>query len=173
MTTEILASYLPESFLQGVPCCGGGWSSPTTMQKGLDIQLRHAIPRGITLSGFLLDVGLDITNPTTTTISTTGFTYQVALKKDDEAINGAVAVIAEGSLEEGITVPGGETTQVVLPMNCSFGGVGSLGKDLLLGKHIAFVLSGETQYEIPMTETTYTLPYQVEGAFSPSTTGGN
>lgn len=112
------------------------------------------------MSGFKLDVTLDVTNPNSTTISTTGFTYKVTKKPEG-------AVFAEGSLDEGITIPGGETTQVVIPVSCSFGGVGSMGKDLLMGQKIAFVLSGETHYKIPMTETAYTLPYQVEGEFSP------
>ena len=78
------------------------------------------------------------------------------------------AIFAEGSLDEGTTIPGGETTQVVIPVSCSFSGVGSMGKDILLGEKIAFVLSGETNYKIPMTETAYALPYQVEGEFSPT-----
>ena len=162
MATDILASILSESLLDGVPCCGG---SPAV--QGLDIQLKYAIPRGITLSGFKLDVTLDVTNPNATSIHTTGFSYKIAQKNTEDGTEGAV--FAEGSLDDGISLPGGATTQVVVPVSCSFGGVGSVGKGLWKGGgSIDFVMSGETHYKIPMTETMYTLPYHVEGQFSPT-----
>lgn len=152
--TDVLSSILPESLFDSVPCCGG--SLPI---EGMDIKLKYAVPKGISLTGFNLNVTLDVTNPNKTTLCTTGFSYKVAQKGE----NGAV--FAEGSMDEGMTLPGGETTQVVVPVSCSYGGVGSLGKSLLVGGNVDFVMSGETHYKIPMTETAYTLPYQVEGSF--------
>lgn len=155
--TDVLSSFLPESFLDSVPCCGG--SLPL---KGMDIKLKYAVPKGIGLSGFNLDVALEITNPNKAPLSTTGFSYRVAQNKEDGV------VFAEGSMDEGITLPAGETTQVVVPVQCSYGGVGSLGKSLLMGGNIDFVMSGDTDYKIPMTETAYKLPYRVAGSFAPT-----
>jgi LEA14-like dessication related protein len=153
---DVLSSFLPEILFDSVPCCGV--ASPF---QGVQIHLQSARPKAITMSGFKVDVTLNIHNPNRTALCTTGFTYKVAQKGE----NGAV--FAEGTMDEGITLPRGETTQVVVPVSCSYGGVGSLGKSLVMGGTIEFVMSGETQYKIPMTETTYTLPYQVEGSFAP------
>lgn len=155
--TDVLSSFFPESLLDKVPSCCGGVKLPF---QGMDISLHYAIPKSISLSGFQLDVTLNVTNPNQTTLCTTGFSYKVAQKDG--------TVFAEGSMDEGLTLPGLETTQVVVPVNCSYGGVGSIGKSLLMGGSIDFVMSGETHYKIPMTETVYTLPYSVEGSFAPT-----
>ena len=131
------------------------------------------------MSGFKLDVTLEITNPNSTTIRTTGFTYKVKQKGDVVEAEGNAdegPLLAEGSMDDGIVIQGNDTSLVVIPICCSYGGVGSLGKSLLMGgrdKINNFVMSGETFYTIPMTETTYTLPYRVNGQFSPSSDDEN
>jgi len=170
MAISTLSAIFPDTFNDGLslfslPWCG---CAPPPFQR-LGIKLKRAVPCGISMSGFKLDVTLEITNPYMTTLRTTGFSYKIAekLSGDIDEDDGFVVVLAEGSMEDGIEIAGDGTREVVI--SCSYGGLGSLGKCLLMGHALDFVMSGEAQYKIPMTETACTIPYQVEGQLATTT----
>lgn len=154
-------------------CFGRGGDASSTEFLGLDIKFKRAIPCGtlITSSGLKLKVILDVTNSNCINLRTTGFTYKLANRRKREGKDGAGSstigpVFAEGSIDGGIDLPKDQTTELVVPVTCSYSGVGSLGKNMVTQNEIKFTMSGKIHYKVPMTGTSRSLPYRTKGTFS-------
>lgn len=123
------------------------------------VSLKDVKLRGIGLSGGSLDVVLNVYNPNGYRLDATRLSYKVALADS--------VPLATGLLDSQFTVQDDDSTQVTIPVNFTYAGIGAAGRELLNSGAVNYRVSGDVT--VGTVVGNFTVPYSSTGRFT--TTG--
>ena len=116
------------------------------------VSFRDAYITGLGISGGTLEVRLGIYNPNSFRLDGTGITYRIAVDS---------VPFGNGSLSDRFTVQQGDSTEVTLPLQFSYAGVGQAGRQLIQTGKVSYTVSGEITVGTPLGS--FTRPYSGRG----------
>jgi LEA14-like dessication related protein len=124
------------------------------------VSLKNVLVRGIGLSGGSLDIVLNVYNPNGYRLDATRMTYKLLVD---------TIPFGSGALDSNFRVQKKDSTQVTLPLDFTWAGVGTLGRQLLSTGTVNYRVTGDLIVGSPVGN--FTLPYDRTGRFS--TFGGS
>jgi LEA14-like dessication related protein len=124
------------------------------------VTLKNVELRGLGLTGGSLDVRLSVQNPNHFRLDATRLTYHVMMANDS-------VTVANGALDKLFTVQEGETSEVTIPVDFTYAGLGAAGRSLLNTGSVAYHVTGDVTVGSPVGN--FTVPYETRGRFT--TTG--
>ena len=124
------------------------------------VTLKQVQLKGVGLTGGSLDVTLSVQNPNHYRLDATRLTYRVAMAEDS-------ITIASGALDRTFTVQDGETSDVTIPVDFTYSGLGAAGRSLLNTGAVNYHVLGDVTVGSPVGN--FTVPYSTRGRFT--TTG--
>lgn len=124
------------------------------------VTLKQVQLKGVGLTGGSLDVTLSVQNPNHYRLDATRLTYRVAMADDS-------ITIASGALDRTFTVQDGETSDVTIPVDFTYSGLGAAGRSLLNTGAVNYHVLGDVTVGSPVGN--FTVPYSTHGRFT--TTG--
>jgi len=124
------------------------------------VTLKQVQVRGLGLTGGSLDVTLAVQNPNHYRLDATRLTYKVAMAGDS-------ITVASGAMDKLFTVQDGATSDVTIPVDFTYAGLGAAGRSLLNTGAVAYHVLGDVTVGSPVGN--FTVPYSTTGRFT--TTG--
>lgn len=124
------------------------------------VHLRTVTVRGLGLSGGSLDVKLSVYNPNHYRLDASRVDYTVNLAGDQ-------TTIAKGTLDNRFTVQDNDSTEITIPVNFTYAGLGAAGKSILDNGTIDYHVLGDVV--VATAVGPFTVPYSTTGRFT--TTG--
>jgi LEA14-like dessication related protein len=124
------------------------------------VHLRSVAVRGLGLTGGALDVKLSVYNPNHYRLDATKLNYKVNLAGDN-------VTVASGTLDNRFTVQDNDSSEVTIPVNFSYAGLGAAGQTLLNNGTVDYHVLGDVTVGSPVGS--FTVPYSSTGRFT--TTG--
>jgi LEA14-like dessication related protein len=124
------------------------------------VHLRSVAVRGLGLTGGSLDVKLSVYNPNHYRLDATKLNYKVNLAGDN-------VTVASGTLDDRFTVQDNDSSEVTIPVNFSYAGLGAAGQTLLNNGTVDYHVLGDVTVGSPVGS--FTVPYSSNGRFT--TTG--
>jgi LEA14-like dessication related protein len=116
---------------------------------------------GLGLQGGTLLVSLSVENPNGFTLSTEALRYQLSVR-DPSAVGDTVWVdFANGTFDEPISVRGGETREVQIPVEFSYSGLGGASSSILRNGTFTYRALGSVDVRTPIG--TRSVPFQKQG----------
>lgn len=115
----------------------------------------------IGLSGGSVDVRLEVYNPNGFAFQASGLTYDLDFQDPD----GGWFDFTDGRLERDLAVPAGDTVEVVVPVEFTFSGLGSVVRGLLDRGSFEYRVSGDVALEEPIRRG---IPFRHTGTVTPS-----
>jgi LEA14-like dessication related protein len=116
------------------------------------VTFKDALITGLGISGGTLEVRLGIYNPNSFRLDGTGITYRIAVDS---------VPFGNGSLSDQFSVQQGDSTEVRLPLQFSYAGVGQAGRQLIQTGTVNYTVSGEITVGTPLGS--FTRPYSGRG----------
>lgn len=126
------------------------------------VTLKTVNLRGVGLTGGSLDVTLAVENPNHFRLDATRLTYKVMMAGDS-------ITVASGALDKLFTVQEGATSDVTIPVDFTYAGLGAAGRSLLNTGSVAYHVTGDVTVGSPVGN--FTVPYSSSGRFT--TTGAS
>ena len=123
------------------------------------VSLKDVKVRGIGLTGGALDVVLSVYNPNGYRLDATRLSYKVALADS--------VPLATGLLDSRFTVQQNDSTQVTIPVNFTYAGIGAAGREILNTGAVNYRVTGDVT--VGSVVGNFTVPYSSTGRFT--TTG--
>lgn len=123
--------------------------------KQPDVRVEDVKITGLGLTGGSLDVLLNVSNPNEFRLDASKLTYTVLFDS---------VQFANGQVTDHFTVDGSKTTQVRVPVNFTYAGIGAAGGQLLQTGTINYTVRGEVSVATPVGN--FTVPYTSTGRFS-------
>jgi LEA14-like dessication related protein len=149
MRRRIAVAALAALALGGCATLGlGGFKEPI-------VHFNDAKIRGLGLSGGAVDVVLSVYNPNGFNLNATRLTYRL-LVEDKE--------LGTGALNDAFRVKDRDSTFVTIPVNFTYAGLGSAGRQLLQSGSINYRVIGDFTVSTPIGS--FTRPYDQRGRFS-------
>lgn len=124
------------------------------------VTLKTVSVRGLGLTGGSLDVTLAVENPNHFRLDATRLTYRVMMANDS-------ITVANGAMDKLFTVGEGATSDVTIPVDFTYAGLGAAGRSLLNTGSVAYHVTGDVTVGSPVGN--FTVPYSSNGRFT--TTG--
>jgi LEA14-like dessication related protein len=124
------------------------------------VTLKTVNLRGVGLTGGSLDVTLAVENPNHFRLDATRLTYKVMMGGDS-------ITVASGALDKLFSVQEGATSDVTIPVDFTYAGLGAAGRSLLNTGADANHVMGDVTVGSPIGN--FTVPYSSTGRFT--TTG--
>lgn len=124
------------------------------------VTLKTVNLRGVGLTGGSLDVTLAVENPNHFRLDATRLTYKVMMAGDS-------VTVASGALDKLFSVQEGATSDVTIPVDFTYAGLGAAGRSLLNTGAVAYHVTGDVTVGSPIGN--FTVPYNSTGRFT--TTG--
>jgi LEA14-like dessication related protein len=124
------------------------------------VHLKSVTVRGLGLTGGSLDVRLSVYNPNHYRLDATRLNYKVNLAGDQ-------VTVASGTLDNRFTVQDNDSSDVLIPVNFSYAGIGAAGQSLLNNGTVDYHVLGDVT--VGSTVGSFTVPYSSTGRFT--TTG--
>ncbi|HEY4133543.1 MAG TPA: LEA type 2 family protein [Gemmatimonadaceae bacterium] len=124
------------------------------------VHLRSVSVRGLGITGGSLDVKLSVYNPNHYRLDATRVNYKVNLAGDK-------VTVASGTLDNKFTVQDNDSSEVTIPVNFSYNGVGAAGQSLLNNGVVDYHVLGDIT--VGASVGSFTVPYSTTGRFT--TTG--
>lgn len=125
-----------------------------------DVTLKGTKLRRVTLKGGTVDVTLAVRNPNRAMgIDVTKLSYEIAKESDG-------TVIADGVQGDGFQIPRGGMTEVVIPVQFTYSGVGAAGKSLLRKGTVKFKISGRMDLRSTKRTRDFTHKFSAKGEFT-------
>jgi LEA14-like dessication related protein len=121
------------------------------------VTLKQVQLRGVGLTGGSLDVTLAVQNPNHYRLDATRLTYKVMMGGDS-------LTVASGAMDKLFTVQEGQTSDVVIPVNFTYNGLGAAGRSLLNTGAVDYHVTGDVTVGSPVGS--FTVPYQSSGRFT-------
>jgi LEA14-like dessication related protein len=121
------------------------------------VTLKQVQLRGVGLTGGSLDVTLAVQNPNHFRLDATRLTYRVMMGGDS-------LTVASGAMDKLFTVQEGQTSDVVIPVNFTYSGLGAAGRSLLNTGAVDYHVIGDVTVGSPVGN--FTVPYQSSGRFT-------
>ena len=126
----------------------GGFKEPIVQFSDVKI-------KGLGLSGGALDVVLSIYNPNGFDLNATRLTYKLMVEDKD---------LGNGVLDRAFRVSDKDSTLVTIPVDFSYAGLGSAGRQLLSSGAVNYRVIGDVTVNTALGN--FTLPYDQRGRFS-------
>jgi LEA14-like dessication related protein len=123
------------------------------------VTLKNVSVRELGLTGGSLDIVMDVYNPNGYQLDGTRMTYKLMVD---------TVPFGSGAIDSSFRVQKNDSTQVTLPLNFSWAGVGSLGRQLLSTGTVNYRVLGDIT--VGTAVGNFTVPYDRSGRFS--TLGG-
>ena len=120
------------------------------------VTLQNVRLNGIGLQGGNFDVLLNVYNPNGYSLNATQLNYRLLI--------GDNVHVAEGSLNERLTLQQGDTTRVAIPVSFTFAGIGEAGRQLLNTGAVNYRVTGDVNVATPVGN--FSVPYSTTGRFS-------
>ena len=121
------------------------------------VNLRSVAIRGVGLTGGTLDVRLGVYNPNHYRLDATRLTYRVNLAGDS-------VQVASGAVTQTTTLKDNDTTEVVIPVDFTYSGIGAAGRALLNTGAVTYHVLGDVTVGSPVGN--FTVPYSSTGRFT-------
>jgi LEA14-like dessication related protein len=121
------------------------------------VNLRSVAIRGLGLTGGTLDVRLGVYNPNHYRLDATRITYRVNLAGDS-------VQVASGTVSQQVTLKDNDTTEVVIPVDFSYNGIGAAGRAILNTGAVSYHVLGDVTVGSPVGN--FTVPYSSTGRFT-------
>ena len=141
-----------------VSACGGMGKQ---MFAQPDVTVKDVKVTGLGLAGGSVDVVLNVHNPNNFRLDATRVTYNLLVD---------TVSFATGSLDSRTTMNEKSDTEVRIPVNFTYSGIGSAGKQLLAMGSVPYRVTGDIVVGTVLGN--YTVPYDKSGRFSPAVTFG-
>jgi LEA14-like dessication related protein len=119
------------------------------------VSLKDVSVRRVGLSGGSVDIVLSVYNPNGYRLNATRMTYKLMVD---------TVPFGSGALDSNFTVQKDDSTRVTLPLDFTWGGVGTLGRQLLSTGTVGYRVTGDITVGSPVGN--FTLPYDRTGRFS-------
>lgn len=110
---------------------------------------------GLGLQGGSLDIVLSVYNPNQFNIEGVRLTYQLNVDN---------VHFGEGALESRFVVPRGDSTDIRIPLNFSFAGIGAAGRQLVERGAVNYTVGGDLTVDTPLGN--FTRPYSRDARFT-------
>ena len=110
---------------------------------------------GLGLTGGSLDVVLNVENPNGYRLDATRMTYKLFID---------TIPFGEGTVEQRLTVEEKSQTQVRIPVNFTYNGIGAAGRALLNSGTVPYRVLGDLTVGTPIGN--FTRPYEMTGRYS-------
>lgn len=110
---------------------------------------------GLGLQGGSLDIILSVYNPNQFNIEGVRLTYQ--LNVDDVRFG-------EGALDSRFVIPRGDSTDITIPLNFSFAGIGTAGRQIVERGAVNYTVGGDLTVDTPLGN--FTRPYTRDARFT-------
>ncbi len=111
---------------------------------------------GLGLSGGSLDIVLSVYNPNNFRLQATRLTYNLMMDS---------VRVADGALDSDFVVQSGDSSEVVIPVNFTYSGLGRAGQELLRSGTVNYRVLGDVTVDTPLGN--FTRPYDQTGRFTP------
>jgi LEA14-like dessication related protein len=121
------------------------------------VNLRSVAIRGLGLTGGTLDVRLGVYNPNHYRLDATRLTYRVNLAGDS-------VQVASGTVTQTTTLKESDTTEVVIPVDFTYNGIGAAGRAILNTGAVSYHVLGDVTVGSPVGS--FTVPYSSTGRFT-------
>jgi LEA14-like dessication related protein len=125
------------------------------------VQLKDVAVQGVGLTGGTVAVKLNVYNPNGYRLDATRLTYNLVV---GDQVN-----LATGVLDSRYTVNGNDSTTVTIPVNFTYAGIGSAGRQMLNTGGVAYRVTGDVT--VGTVVGNFTVPYSSTGRFT--ALGGN
>ncbi len=119
------------------------------------VHFNDAKIRGLGLSGGSVDVVLSVFNPNRFDLNASRLTYRVMVEDRE---------LGTGALNQAFRVSDNDSTYVTIPVNFTYAGLGSAGRQLLSTGTINYRVIGDFTVDTPIGS--FTRPYDQRGRFS-------
>lgn len=110
---------------------------------------------GLGLTGGSLDVVLNVDNPNGYRLDATRMTYKLFID---------TIPFGQGTLDQKLTVDEKSQTQVRIPVNFTYSGIGAAGRALLNNGTVPYRVTGDLTVATPVGN--FTRPYDMNGRYS-------
>lgn len=127
---------------------GGGFKEPIVSFKDIKV-------RGLGMSGGSLDAYLNIYNPNGFSLNATRLTYNLMVGQNQ---------LGTGALNSGFTVQNGDSTTVRIPIDFTYAGIGSAGRQMMESGAVPYTITGDVTVGTPLGS--FTRPYTGTGRFT-------
>jgi LEA14-like dessication related protein len=131
----------------------GSLGSKTFAQP--QVTLKDVKLTGVGLTGGSLDVMLNVYNPNNFRLDASRLTYKVVMD---------TVSLANGSLDQSMTVQSKDSTAVRIPVNFTYAGLGEAGRQILNTGSVNYRVLGDLVVATPLGN--FTVPYDRTGRFS-------
>jgi LEA14-like dessication related protein len=140
--------------LAGLALCLPGCASfGSAAFESPTVDLQSIVVKEVTTSGATLDVLLAVANPNVFAID--GARMEMTLDIDDVRFG-------EVSRPDPLHLPGGETTDVWVPIRFTWAGIGAAAREMLASGRVSYVIEGGIDLETPYGNGH--VPYQRSGS---------
>ena len=139
------------ALVAGTACATIGraaFEEPVVTLKNVNIQ-------GLGLTGGSLDVLLNVYNPNGFRLDATQLTYRVFVD---------TVHVANGLMDSDFVVQAGDSSEVRIPVNFTYAGIGQAGRALLQTGTVNYRVAGDVRVGTPIGS--FTVPYDRTGRFS-------
>jgi LEA14-like dessication related protein len=119
------------------------------------VRFNDAKIRGLGLSGGSVDVVLSFYNPNRFDLNATRLTYRLMVEERE---------LGTGALNQAFRVGDNDSTYVTIPVDFTYAGLGSAGRQLLQTGTINYRVIGDFTVDTPLGS--FTRPYDQRGRFS-------
>ena len=126
----------------------GGFKEPL-------VHFNDAKLRGLGLSGGSVDVVLSVYNPNKFDLNATRLTYRLFVENNE---------LGTGALNNAFRVADSDSTYVTIPIDFTYAGLGSAGRELLTRGTVNYRVTGDFTVSTPLGN--FTRPYDQTGRFS-------
>ena len=126
----------------------GGFKEPL-------VHFNDAKLRGLGLSGGSVDVVLSVYNPNRFDLNATRLTYKLFVENNQ---------LGTGALNNAFRVSDNDSTYVTIPIDFTYAGLGSAGRELLTRGTVNYRVTGDFTVSTPLGN--FTRPYDQTGRFS-------
>ena len=126
----------------------GGFKEPL-------VHFNDAKLRGLGLSGGSVDVVLSVYNPNKFDLNATRLTYRLFVENNE---------LGTGALNNAFRVADNDSTYVTIPIDFTYAGLGSAGRELLTRGTVNYRVTGDFTVSTPLGN--FTRPYDQTGRFS-------
>ncbi|MDO8502355.1 MAG: LEA type 2 family protein [Gemmatimonadaceae bacterium] len=126
----------------------GGFKEPI-------VHFNDAKIRGLGLSGGAMDIVLSVYNPNGFDLNATRLTYRLLVEEKE---------LGTGALDHAFKVNNNDSTYVTIPVDFTYAGLGTAGRQLLTSGVINYRVLGDFTVSTPIGS--FTRPYDQRGRFS-------
>lgn len=154
-TMRIFAAFV--SVVMALPACSGAYREPQIELEGVSIG-------SLGLRGGTLMANVRVENPNRFSLRADDLKYELFLRRSaDEPGDTAWVEFAEGTYDEDITVGGGETAIIAIPVEFSYSGLGGAATSLLRTGRFDYRARGTVDVRTPLG--TREIPFRKTGTF--------